>query len=308
MNIENFLKKYFSSRDKIILACSTGPDSMYLLYKILETNYKKNLVVCYFDHKLRKESEKEVKFIKDMGKKYDFIVEIQEENIKKIQKESPSIGIEEIAREKRYEFFKKTREIYGAKYILTAHHLDDKIETFFFNLIRGTKLTGLINMKENNGSVLRPLLEITKTEIISWLEEKNLPYNIDSSNFDIAYTRNYLRHDIIPLFSKINKSYKKNIKNTLCYFEEIKDFIDEEVKKFIADEDSFYIDEFFEKPILLQKEIIRYCFYLRNNNSTIGLSEGNIDEIIKFIGGKNDNTKKKIKNLSMKKNKTKIMF
>jgi tRNA(Ile)-lysidine synthase TilS/MesJ len=112
MNIENFLKKYFSSRDKVILACSTGPDSMYLLYKILETSFKKNLVVCYFNHKLRKESEKEVKFIKDMGKKYDFIVEIQEENIKKIQKESPSISVEEIARKKRYEFFKKTREIY----------------------------------------------------------------------------------------------------------------------------------------------------------------------------------------------------
>jgi tRNA(Ile)-lysidine synthase TilS/MesJ len=163
-------------------------------------------------------------------------------------------------------------------------------------------------MTEKNGFILRPLLEKTKTEIISRLEEKNFNYNTDNSNFDIAYTRNYLRHDVVPLFSRINKSYKKNIKNTIHYLEEIKEFIDEEVKKFLGDENSFYVDEFFEASPLLQKEIIRYCFYIKNNNSTIGLSERNIDEIIRFIGGKNDYTKKKIKNLSMEKNKTKIMF
>jgi len=174
--------------------------------------------------------------------------------------------------------------------------------------VRGTKLTGLINMTENNGRILRPLLDITKTEIVSRLEERKFGYNIDKSNFDYTYTRNYLRHDVVPLFSRINKSYKKNIKNTLHYFEEIKEFIDEEVKKFLGDENSFYVDEFFEASPLLQKEIIRYCFYVRNGNSTIGLSEKNIEEIIRFIGGKNDHTKKKIKNLFMEKNKTKIKF
>ncbi len=306
--IETFLKKHFSPRDKIILACSTWPDSMYLLYKILETDFKKDLVVCYFNHKLRKESDLEENFIKDIWKKYNFIVEISWADIKKIQKEIPSKSIEEIAREKRYEFFQKIMKIYNWNYILTAHHLDDRIETFFFNLARGTKLTGLINMTEKNGFILRPLLEKTKVEIVSRLVEKNFNYNTDNSNFDIAYTRNYLRHDVVPLFSRINKSYKKNIKNTIHYLEEIKEFIDEEVKKFLGDEDSFYVDEFFEASPLLQKEIIRYCFYIKNNNSTIGLSERNIDEIIRFIGGKNDYTKKKIKNLSMEKNKTKIMF
>jgi len=233
MSIEKFLSKYIEKNEKVILACSTGPDSMYLLYKILKSPFKENIVVAYFNHKIRKESKQEENFLKDIAKKHNFIVEIGKADILKIQKESPSKSIEEIGRERRYLFFEELKKIYDARYVLTAHHLDDKIETFFFNLARGSKLTGLINMTEASGNILRPLLGKEKKEIIKRLEEKNLAYNIDSSNYDTTYTRNYLRHDIIPLFERINKSYKKNINNTLDYFENIKEFIDDEVKNFL---------------------------------------------------------------------------
>jgi tRNA(Ile)-lysidine synthase len=191
---------------------------------------------------------------------------------------------------------------------MTAHHLDDKIETFFFNLARWSKLTGIINMTECQWNILRPLLNIEKYEILKYLDENKLEYRIDKTNFDNDITRNYLRNEIIPKFKKINIKFKQNIKNTLLYFEEIKNHIDSEIKAFIWEKRYFYIDEFNSLSNLLQKEVIRYIYYISNWNSTIWLSEANIAEIIKFINWKWNKTIKEIKGLSMKKDWKKIYF
>lgn len=306
--MQTFLEKYFKSTDKIILACSTGPDSMYLLYEILKTSYKDNLVACYFNHKLRPEADEEEIFLENLWKKLWFQVEIWSANIKEIQKLYPSISIEELARKKRYDFLWVIRDIYKAPYVLTAHHLDDKIETFLFNLARGSKLTWFINMTEKSWLILRPLLHLEKSEILKYLNENRLEYRIDETNFDNEITRNFLRNEIIPNFSKINPNFKNNISNTLSYFEELKDFIDEEVKSFLWKNDYFCIKNFNNLSNLLKKEIIRYIYFLRNWNSTIWLSEANISEIIKFINWKNNKTIKEIKNLKMKKYWDKIFF
>lgn len=336
-DLEEFLNNYFKKDDKIILACSTWPDSMYLLHKILETSYKDNLVVCYFNHKLRKDADKEEEFIEKLWKKLWFQVEIWTADIKAIKKLVPSKSIEEIAREKRYAFLNAILNIYNAKYVLTAHHLDDKIETFFFNLLRGSKITGLVNMTEENGAILRPLLNITKTKILEYLEKNKLKYKIDKSNLDTEITRNFLRIDVIPKLWKINTNFKENIWNFMNYLENVKEFIDNEVRDFlycshpkyisgsmmqdnnieqrIKDSETssewqyfFSLKEFKNLDLFLQKEIIRYIFFLRNNNSTIWLSESNINEIIRFINWKNNKTIKELKNLSMKKDGDKVYY
>lgn len=324
-NLELFLKKYFKKDDKIVLACSTWPDSMYLLYKILETPYKDNLVVCYFNHKLRKEADFEEEFIEKLWKKLWFKVEIWSADIKAIQKIIPSKSIEEIAREKRYAFLNAILNIYNAKYILTAHHLDDKIETFFFNLLRWSKITGLINMTEENGAILRPLLNITKTEILEYLEKNKIKYNIDITNLDTEITRNFLRIDVIPKLWKINTNFKENIWNFMSYLENVKEFIDNEVKEFLENkphpspllqergqkqewQSYFSLKSFKNLDLFLQKEIIRYIFYKRNLNSTIWLSESNINEILRFINWKNNKTIKEIKMLKMKKDWDKVYY
>lgn len=314
-NIETFLKSYFSPSDKIILACSTWPDSMYLLYQILETSYKDNLVVCYFNHKLRPEADEEEKFIEELGKKLWFQVEIWIANIKAIHEKIPSKSIEEIAREKRYAFFDAILHIYKSKYILTAHHLDDKIETFMFNLLRWSKITGLINMTEKSWSILRPLLNITKNEILDYLDKNNLKYFLDKSNLDTEITRNFLRLEIIPKLWKVNLNFKENINNFMWYLESAKEHIDNEVKKFLetfSNENEelkyFWINSFNSLSQFLQNEVIRYIYFIRNWNSTIWLSENNIAEIIRFINWKWNKTIKEIKKLSMKKSWDKIYF
>ncbi|MDD5770158.1 MAG: tRNA lysidine(34) synthetase TilS [Candidatus Gracilibacteria bacterium] len=317
LNLQSFLEKYYSPDEKVILACSTGPDSMFLLYELLKTTFKNNIVACYFNHKLRVEADEEEKFLENLGKKLNFQVEIASANIKEIRdKLYPSISIEELAREKRYMFFSAICEIHKTKKVLTAHHLDDKIETFFFNLSRGSKLTGFINMtnpsptreKLEGGFILRPLLNLEKSEILKYLDENKLEYRIDKTNFDIDITRNLFRNEIIPKFFKVNSNFKNNISNTLNYFEELKNYIDDDVKRFLKEKDFFIISDFHILSIFLQKEIIRYIYFISNGNSTIGLSEANISEIIKFINGKNNKTIKEIKNLKMKKDGNRVYY
>lgn len=308
LNIEKFLEKYYKSDEKIILACSTGPDSMYLLYEILKTPYKDNLVVCYFNHKLRDEADLEEKWLEDLWVKMWFKVEVWYAYIKDIQKLYPSKSLEELAREKRYGFFNAILNIYQSKYIITAHHLDDKIETFFHNLLRWTKLTGLINMTEKSGWILRPLLNLEKSEILKYLDENNLEYKIDETNKDNTITRNKLRNIIIPEFYDINSAFKKNIEKTMDYFSELKDFLDDEVKKFLWEENSFEIKKFNIESSLVQKEIIRYIYFISNWNSTIWLSEANISEVIKFINWPNWKWIKDIWEMKLKKEKWKIYF
>lgn len=325
--INNFLEKYYTEDEPIILACSTWPDSMFILYEILKTKYAKNLVACYFNHKLRDEADDEERFLEELWKKHNFKVEIAEAKIKEIRDTFyPSKGLEEVAREKRYAFLNAILNIYNSDKIITWHHLDDKIETFFFNLARWTKLTGLINMTEKSGALLRPLINLEKNEILKSLDDNNLEYKIDKTNFDKDITRNKLRHDILPQFEKINWNYKTNISNLISYFEEIKDFLDKEVKAFLDEQwilifNSwkykintlsinwyFYIDDFNKLTSLLQKEIIKHIYFISNWNSTIGLSEANITEVLRFINWKNNKTIKEIKEMRLEKNNKIIIF
>lgn len=309
LDLQWFLEKYYNPNEKIILACSTGPDSMFLLYELLKTSYKDQIIACYFNHKLRPEADEEEVFLENLWKKLWFQVEIASADIKKIRDTLyPSISIEELAREKRYMFFSAVCQIHNTKKIMTAHHLDDKIETFFFNLSRWSKLTWLINMTENYGNILRPLLNLEKSQILKYLDENKLEYRIDKTNFDNDITRNLLRNEIIPKFEKVNSKYKQNISNTLNYFEELKNHIDKEVKNFLSNKDFFEITSFNSLSSFLQKEVIAHIFYISNKNSTIGLSEANIAEIIKFINGKNNKTIKEIKGLSMRKDWNKIFY
>jgi len=309
--MQKFLEKYFKENEKIIIWCSTWPDSMYLLYKILETSFAKNVVACYFNHNLREESKQEEKFLEDLWKEKWFQVEIASAPMKEIWENFyKSISLEEVCRQKRYEFFNAILNIYNSDKILLAHHLDDKIETFFFNLARGSKITWLVNMQEKSWAILRPLLNITKNEILDYLHKNNLEYKIDKTNSENDYTRNKLRNLILPNFSEINQNYKKNISSFMEYLAEIKENIDEEIKNFLSKYDwkYFLIEDFSNLSNFMQKELIRYLFFITNWNSTIWLSKANIAEIIKFINWKNNKTKKEIKNLKLEKDNKKILY
>lgn len=307
-DITTFLEKYYHSEEKIVLACSTWADSMFLLYHILDTPYKNNLVACYFNHNTRPECKQEEEFLLELWKKEGFDVEIAECDFEKIKKLYPSKSFEELAREKRYQFFEAVCNMYNTNKVITAHHLDDRIETFIFNMLRGSKLTGLINMQEKSWWILRPLLWIEKSRILEYLSENKLKYFEDETNESSDFTRNFLRNEVLPKFSQVHPEHKKNLWNLIWYFQEVKTHLDEEVQNFLRDEKQFSITDFYTLSPLLQKEVIRYIYFTSNNNSTIGLTESNIAEVLKFIGGKNNKTKKEIRWMNLFKDGDEILF
>lgn len=306
--LSKFLQKYeISQNTPIVIACSWGPDSMYLLSEVMKIHPKKWIIVAHFNHSLRgAESDGDEIFLRDFCESNHLIFESAKKDITSIAKEIKK-WIEETARIERYVFLGQVRERHGAKYILTAHHLDDSIETLMFNLIRGSKIHGLMGVPEKNNYILRPLLSISKTEILKKLEEENTPYRLDSTNTDDIYLRNHLRLNIISEFERINPEYRKNMASLMNYMKELGDFIDTQVWIFLRGESSFGVEDFQILSPFLQREVIRYL-YEQANNGTIGLSEGGIAEIIRFTGDKGNYTKKELGKLCLEKRNGRVYF
>lgn len=304
--LKDFIEKFNLKNLKVIVACSWWADSIFLVTELLKFLDKKNLIVCHFNHNLRlDESQRDEQFVQEFCLKNWLAFELGEANIKEISKNEKT-WIEETSRNERYKFLNKMKDKHKAKYILTAHHLDDRIETFFLNLVRWTKIKWLISIEEQNWDLLRPLLWLTKAEILEKLQKEKIDFVEDSTNQDSSFLRNNLRLNMLPLFEKINPSYKNNIWDLINYFSDLKAFIDEILAK-IFREDYFEIQDFLALPSFLQKEFIRFI-YEKSNRWTIGLTEGNIAEIIKFINWKGNYTEKEIKKLKMKKINGKVFI
>lgn len=305
---KNFFQKYhITDDDTIIIACSWGPDSMFLVSEILKIHPKNRSIVAHFNHCLRwRESDKDEDFVKKFCEDNHIVVQFGSENISQIATEMKK-WIEETARIERYAFLESVRLQYKAKYIITAHHLDDTIETLLFNFIRGTKINGLTGIPEQNGNILRPLLNTEKSQVLKKLSEQSIPYRVDSSNADDIYLRNHLRLNILSEFERINPEYRKNLRSFMDYMTELRIYLDSEVKNFLWDNSSFSAKDFQWLSLFLQREIIRYL-YEQANQGTIGLSEWNIAEIIRFIGNKGNYTEKQLHRLRLQKKNFRVYF
>lgn len=144
-----------------------------------------------------------------------------------------------------------------------------------------------------------------KSEILTRLQEQNIPYRIDSTNLDDRYLRNHLRLNILNEFERINPEYRKNLDVFMGYMGELRAHLDAEVRTFLSDRDSFSVPDFQKLSIFLQREVVRYL-YEQANSGTIGLSEGNIAEVIRFIGDKGNYTEKTLSKLRLEKKNAQI--
>lgn len=174
---------------RYIIAVSGGVDSMVLL-EILSSQQHLELVVAHVDHGIRGESAADAEFVKQAADAYGVKFE-------KIELGLGAEASEETARLKRYKFLRQTCKKYQAKGIILAHHQDDVIETVFINIIRGTGWRGLSSLRSHD-ELVRPLLEVTKNAIRVYAEAKNIKWHEDSTNTDIKYLRNFVRHTFMP--------------------------------------------------------------------------------------------------------------
>lgn len=199
---------------KVILAVSGGIDSIVMLDVMaqLKNVLKTELVIAHVNHQLRgKESEEDEKFVKKLAKKYDIECLIERTPTKKIVREKNG-SLQEIARELRYSFFDTLKKSLNADRIATAHNANDNAETVLMNLLRGSGIDGLQGIPVRRNSIVRPLLCVTRKEISLYAKKNKLRFREDSSNAKDDYTRNYLRHKIIPKLEKrINPSLVESL-------------------------------------------------------------------------------------------------
>lgn len=196
--VQAFITKQelFATTDRLLVAISAGIDSVVMLHLLLELGYQPGLIHCNFQ--LRAEaSDLDEAFILNLAKQHQLPVFTQRfETATEAKKQCVSIQM--MARDQRYAYFEIIRKKHQYDYILTAHHLDDKLETFLMNFIRGTGLTGLQSIPAINGVIRRPLLAINRQEIVDYQQQNEINYREDESNASDKYTRNSLRHHVLP--------------------------------------------------------------------------------------------------------------
>ena len=200
-----YLNKLLNDDDTVVLGVSGGPDSMCLLSLLLRVREQVNIkiVVCHVNHMVRKEALEEEAFVRKFALDNKCFFELK--TLDKIEK-----NFEAEARKLRYEFFKEIALKYHAKYIMTAHHGDDLIETVLMKIVRGSNIKGYsgfpIKSMVDDFYLVRPLIFYTKEDIVKYLDNNNIDYRIDQSNFEMDHIRNRIRGNIIPLLKKENSN------------------------------------------------------------------------------------------------------
>ena len=221
---DSFLKNIkdldlFSKGDKLILAISGGADSVALACLLKETGY--NFVLAHCNFKLRgNESDNDEVFVKNLAEKMELECYVKSLNTQSYSKEN-KISLQMAARELRYCWFEELRKEIDAKYILVAQHKDDNLETFFINLIRGSGIKGLLGIKSKRDKIVRPLLIFSRKQIENYLSIKKQKFRNDSSNSDVKYLRNNIRHHLIPLIKDMNPSFENTLSQEVDFLNEI---------------------------------------------------------------------------------------
>ena len=211
--LEEVIKEgLISEKDKILIAFSGGPDSVFLYHFI---NLLKNIIsieisIVYINHNLRHDVENDLKFINEFSNSNNVNYYIESVDVKKYATKNKK-SIELAARELRYEAIENIRKKIGYNKIATGHNLDDNVETFIFRLLRGTSVTGLKSIPKTRENIVRPILDFEKSEILSFLKNKNYKYIIDYTNNKNDYTRNFIRNKIFPDFENINPTFRQKI-------------------------------------------------------------------------------------------------
>lgn len=220
--------------DRVIAALSGGADSVALFDVLCSIKGKYNLTLyaVHVNHGLRgEEADRDEAFCKTLAEKYGVKLFVRRENVKEIAKQK-KISEELCGRNVRYEVFEKLSSELGAK-VATAHTASDNAETLLFNITRGSSVGGICSIPPVREKIIRPLIETTRAQIEQYCEEHGLNYVTDSTNLTDDYTRNKIRHSVIPILSEINPGFEKSALRLSENAREVADFLGKATEKAI---------------------------------------------------------------------------
>lgn len=215
----------------VLCAVSGGADSMYLLCRLRELGYA--VAAAHYNHGLRgAESDRDEEFVRSFCRTHDIPFQCGRGDVRAYAGEN-HLSEEEAARELRYLFLERARESVNAAVIATAHNGDDNAETMILNLLRGTGLRGVAGIPPVRGHIVRPMLEVTREEVEAYLAERNIPHVEDSTNGLDVYTRNRLRHEVMPVLKALNPSFVQTAGRTAALLRRDSDYLDRQAADFI---------------------------------------------------------------------------
>jgi len=293
--VYNYIKDGIGLRngDAIVVGVSGGPDSMALLH--LLKNLKKELdirIICaHINHKQRKESEEEEAYVRDYCRKNDILFECVKND------KWGDDNFENEARSFRYRFFEELIDTYNARFLMTAHHADDLIETILMRIVRGSTLKGYSGFSKvvykDKYKIIRPFITLTKDEIIRYNAENNVKYFIDSTNNEDFHTRNRYRHEVLPFLKKENPNvHKKFLKFSETLLENSA-YIDKEANKMfnrVFQNGVLYIDRFVELEHVIQTKIIYNILERIYGDDLLIVGDAHVDLIFDLIKSNKSNS------------------
>ena len=293
--------------DKIALGLSGGVDSI-VLFHLLVTKYKesyKELVAFHINHGLREQSYEEAEFVENFVKNYNVKFYKKELNMNELARDSHT-SEEMLARELRYEAFEEMSSLEGGVKLITAHHKNDQVENILMRLLSGRSMDYNLMIEEQTTigelEVYRPLLNVLKAELEQYADKNNLKYYVDSTNFDTDYTRNNIRHKIVPLLKDVNAASFDNLINFSSYYQnintELKNKVLEAKNDYVISEEEGKVELNKEKLLKNTKEEIYFLLrdILANNFSIFDVKQRALFTIIEDLKSRNKNKSYDLKN------------
>lgn len=293
--VYNFIRKEIglSVGDTIVVGVSGGPDSMALLYILNEFKNKMdlNIICAHVNHNKRKESEQEKIDLENYCKKNNITFEY----IKVTNWGDDNFHNE--ARSVRYNFFEELVYNYGAKYLMTAHQGDDLIETILMRIVRGSTLKGYSGFSrivdKGDYKIIRPLITVTKDEILKFDEKNGIQYAIDESNNEDHYTRNRYRHTVLPFLKQeepnIHKKFLKFSETLLKNGNYIDSVASKEFNK-VFQNGNLDIDKFKSLDPVIQTKIIYNILEKIYGDDLLIVGNAHVDLIFGLISSNKSNS------------------
>lgn len=277
--------------DQLIVACSGGSDSVALLYLLVElaTSYKFTLNVAHVNHGLRgQDADKDEAYVRKLSSDLSLPVYSHQFDVATFATER-GLTIEEAGRIVRYDFFRQLAAVHHFTKIVTAHHQDDQAETVLMNLLRGSGSTGLKGILPRNGNLIRPLLAVTKQEILDYLTAIKVSACYDQTNSDVKILRNRIRICLLP---QLELEYNNHIKDSLCrtaaILQDEQDFIRQSAQTLFENLSTFVEESLFlslalqETHPALMRAVLRLAIEKKQGHLK-GISFHHVEELIKMI-------------------------
>ncbi len=291
-NTIEYLNSLLKDEDTVVIGLSGGPDSMCLLDILLTLKVDINIICAHINHNIRKESDEEQQLVEQYCKDK----KVKFETIKFEKKSETEDYTEQELREKRYNYFKIIIDKYKAKYLFTAHHGDDLIETILMRISRGSNLKGYcgfqIETQKEGYKIIKPLIFTSKDEINEYNKNNKIPSVNDHTNDEDNYTRNRYRHSILPFLKKENNNvhlkYLKFSKELTKYYNFVSRIVEDEINKRYHKK-TLDISEFTKLDELIQTKIIEYVLDDNYIDNLYLVSDKHVNFILNIINNPKPN-------------------